>query len=39
MLGILIGKKLKSKNSALVEIIGGLILIGIGIKILIEHLS
>ncbi len=37
MLGILIGKKMKIKNSQILEVIGGLILIGLGTKILIEH--
>ncbi len=39
MLGILFGKKLKTKNPSSIEIIGGLILIGLGVKILIEHLT
>ncbi|MCX7861774.1 MAG: manganese efflux pump MntP family protein [Bacteroidales bacterium] len=39
MLGILIGKKILIKNTAWVDILGGIILIGIGSKILIEHLS
>ncbi len=38
MLGILLGKKIGPKISRYAEIIGGLILIVIGIKILIEHL-
>ncbi|MCL5970773.1 MAG: manganese efflux pump MntP family protein [Patescibacteria group bacterium] len=37
--GFLIGKKLNSISGRKIEIIGGLILIGIGLKILIEHLS
>lgn len=39
MTGILIGKSLKIKNPGLIDIIGGLILISLGTKILIEHLS
>lgn len=38
MLGILIGKKTGSKVAKYAEIIGGLILILIGIRILLEHL-
>jgi putative Mn2+ efflux pump MntP len=38
MLGILLGKKIGPKISRYAEIIGGLILVVIGIKILIEHL-
>ena len=38
MLGMLFGKKLGSHFGKKMEIIGGLILISIGIKILIEHL-
>jgi manganese efflux pump family protein len=38
MLGILFGKKTGGKSGKKMEIIGGLILIGIGIKILLEHL-
>ena len=38
MLGILFGKKTGSYYGKKMEIIGGLILIGIGIKILIQHL-
>jgi manganese efflux pump family protein len=38
MSGILIGKKASSMGSKKVELFGGLILIGIGIKILLEHL-
>lgn len=38
MLGILFGKKAGAKLGKHMEILGGLILIGIGIKILIEHL-
>lgn len=39
LLGFLVGKKLTSISGSKIEIIGGLILIGIGLKILIEHLS
>jgi putative Mn2+ efflux pump MntP len=39
MLGIRIGKDVGGKFGSKVEILGGLILIGLGIKILIEHLS
>ncbi len=39
MTGILVGKNLKTKNPGLIDVIGGLILIGLGAKILIEHLS
>ncbi len=38
MLGILFGKKAGTKLGKRMEMLGGLILIGIGIKILIEHL-
>lgn len=38
MLGILFGKKTGSRFGKKMEIVGGLILIGIGTKILIEHL-
>ncbi|MBU0765987.1 MAG: manganese efflux pump MntP family protein [Bacteroidetes bacterium] len=38
MLGILIGKKTGERFGKPVEIIGGIILAGIGIKILLEHL-
>jgi manganese efflux pump family protein len=37
MLGMLFGKKLGSRLGARMEIIGGLILIGIGLKILLDH--
>jgi putative Mn2+ efflux pump MntP len=36
--GLLIGKKVGSRFHAGAEILGGVILIGIGIKILVEHL-
>jgi len=39
MTGILIGKSLKTKNPAIIDVIGGIILIALGTKILIEHLS
>lgn len=39
MVGMLVGKKVGSKLGRRSEIIGGLILIGIGTKILIEHLT
>jgi len=39
MTGILIGKKTGPKINKYAEIIGGLILFGIGCKILIEHLT
>ena len=39
LLGMLIGGKLGSKLGRHVEILGGLILIGIGLKILFQHLS
>ncbi len=39
MLGILFGKKIGSRMGRRMEIIGGLMLILIGLKILIEHLS
>ncbi len=37
MLGLLFGKKIGSRLGKRMEIVGGLILIGIGVKILIEH--
>lgn len=39
LMGIYLGKKFGEKFGSKMEIIGGMILIGIGIKILIEHLS
>ena len=39
MIGMLFGKKVGGKLGKRMEIIGGLILIGIGIKILLEHLQ
>lgn len=39
MIGIYLGKKVTFINGKKAEIIGGLVLIGIGIKILIEHLN
>lgn len=39
MIGMLIGKSVNGKLGKKVEIIGGLILFGIGLKILIEHLT
>ena len=39
LLGIAIGKRLGHFFEKKIEIVGGLVLIGIGIKILIEHLS
>jgi len=39
MLGIRIGKDVGGKFGSKVEILGGLILIGLGIKILIQHLT
>ncbi|RLD24435.1 MAG: hypothetical protein DRI70_08275 [Bacteroidetes bacterium] len=39
MTGMLIGKSVNGKLGKKVEIFGGLILIGIGLKILMEHLS
>lgn len=39
MIGMLIGKSANRKLGKKVEIIGGLILFGIGLKILIEHIS
>lgn len=39
MLGILFGKKTGDRFGKRMEIIGGLILIGIGVKILVEHLT
>jgi putative Mn2+ efflux pump MntP len=38
MLGLLFGKKIGSRLGKRMEIVGGLILIGIGSKILVEHL-
>jgi len=38
MLGILFGKKAGSKLGKRMEMLGGVILIGIGVKILVEHL-
>ena len=38
MLGILFGKKAGEKFGKKIEILGGIILIGIGVKILVEHL-
>ena len=38
MLGILFGKKAGNRFGKQMEILGGVILIGIGLKILIEHL-
>jgi putative Mn2+ efflux pump MntP len=38
-LGVKIGRKFGKRYSQKAELLGGLILIGIGIKILIEHLS
>lgn len=38
LFGLLIGEKLKDFKVGYLEIIGGLVLIGIGIKILLEHL-
>ena len=38
MIGILFGKKSGSKLGKRMEVLGGLILIGIGVKILVEHL-
>jgi len=39
MLGMLFGKKVGERTGNRVEIIGGLILIGIGVKILVSHLT
>ena len=39
LLGIYIGKKFTFISAKKAEIIGGLVLIGIGVKILIEHLN
>jgi manganese efflux pump family protein len=39
MLGLLFGKNVGARLGKRMEIVGGLILIGIGIKILLEHLS
>jgi manganese efflux pump family protein len=38
MLGLLFGKKVGAKLGKRMEIIGGIILIGIGVKILVEHI-
>jgi len=38
-LGVLIGKSIGHLFEKKIEVIGGLVLIGIGIKILFEHLS
>jgi putative Mn2+ efflux pump MntP len=38
MLGILFGKKAGARLGKRMELLGGLILIGIGVKILVEHL-
>jgi putative Mn2+ efflux pump MntP len=38
MLGLLFGKKLGERIGKKMEIIGGIILIALGLKILIEHL-
>jgi putative Mn2+ efflux pump MntP len=37
-LGVLLGKKLGKLFKSGAEVLGGIILIGIGVKILIEHL-
>ncbi len=37
MLGLLFGKKIGTRLGKRMEIVGGLILIGIGVKILVEH--
>jgi putative Mn2+ efflux pump MntP len=39
MIGMLIGKKLSGLFGSKIEILGGLILIALGIKILLEHLN
>jgi putative Mn2+ efflux pump MntP len=39
MLGILFGKKAGARLGKRMELLGGLILIGIGVKILVEHLT
>ena len=39
MLGILFGKKTGAKYGKRMEVLGGVILIGIGLKILLEHLN
>ncbi|MBN1925456.1 MAG: manganese efflux pump, partial [Prolixibacteraceae bacterium] len=39
MIGMLIGKNVSGKSGKKVEIIGGLILFGLGLKILIEHIN
>jgi putative Mn2+ efflux pump MntP len=39
LFGVMIGRRFGKKYSKKAEFIGGVILIGIGIKILIEHLS
>ncbi len=38
MVGILFGKKIGNRSNSRMEVLGGIILIAIGIKILIEHL-
>lgn len=39
LLGMLLGGRLGSRFGRRIEVLGGLVLIGIGIKILVEHLS
>lgn len=39
MIGMLIGKQVQCHSGTKIEIFGGIILLGIGLKILIEHLS
>lgn len=39
LIGLLIGKRLSQKFGKRVEVLGGLVLIGIGLRILIEHLT
>jgi putative Mn2+ efflux pump MntP len=39
MLGMLFGKKIGQKVGNKVELLGGIILIGVGLKILLEHLQ
>ncbi len=39
MLGILLGKKVTFKNTRWIDLLGGVILISIGIKILLEHIN
>jgi manganese efflux pump family protein len=39
LIGLLIGKKLSCFNLHYLEIIGGLVLIGIGVNVLIEHMT